>query len=64
MDKPRPATYQFACKHLYADCSTTISAKSEDEVRRRAQRHLEKHHGARASDDETVRKLMGAIRPA
>lgn len=61
--KSRPASYEYACENLYPDCSTTITGRSEDEVRRKAQRHIRDHHGARQGNDETVRDLIAWIRP-
>ena len=62
MAKSAPATYEFACANLYPDCSTTIKGKNEDEVWRKAQRHVREHHGVRDFNNETVRDVRLAIR--
>lgn len=61
--KSRPATYEYACQNVYADCSTTIDGESEEEVQRKALQHIREHHGALESNEETVRSLLPWIRP-
>jgi predicted small metal-binding protein len=63
MAKSRPATYEYACENLFPECTTTITGRSEDEVYRKARRHVREHHGALGSSKQTVRDLRTWVRP-
>lgn len=62
--KKTPMSYEFACRYLYPECDTKLRAETEEEVLAMARRHLDEHHGVRDFQDETVKNLRLAIRPA
>lgn len=64
MVESQPATYEFVCNNLYPDCTTKISGRDEEEVWKKARRHVREHHGVRDFHDETVRNIRMAIRVA
>lgn len=57
-------SYEFACQHLYPECDTRIKGESREDLLDKAKRHVSEHHGVRDYQDEVVRRLRTAIRPA
>lgn len=50
------SAYQYVCEHVIPGCTTRIEGSTKQEVRERAARHLEEHHGfdfavARVNDE-------------
>lgn len=59
-----PLDYEFACQYLYPECDTRIKGGSREDLLEKAKQHVSEHHGVLDYQDDVVRRLRTAIRPA
>ena len=54
---------EFRCIDIGYKCDVSLRARKEEELMRKAAKHAEEHHGITDPDEETVKKIKGAIKP-
>ena len=53
---------QFRCADIGIQCNASLRAREEEELMRQISKHAADVHGMLDVDDETMRKIKGAVR--
>ena len=53
---------QFRCIDIGLKCDMSLRAREEEELMRKIAKHADEHHGIKDPDDDTVKKIKGAIK--
>jgi predicted small metal-binding protein len=55
---------EFRCIDIGYTCDVSLKARKEEELMRKISKHAKEHHNITNPDEETVKKIKGAIKPA